>query len=70
MALVGLLQLPPTMADILLRVPGATVTAKVRAIGISRPHYYTLRDGQTRPSPALAYKLAALTGVPETSIRG
>lgn len=67
--LVECLQPPPMMEIILEKLPGETVTAKAAALGISRPHYYSIKSGQTRISPSLAYKLAALTGVPESSIR-
>lgn len=60
---------PPTMEQILNRVPGETVREKAIAIGISRPHYYNLLRGTSRRSAVVAKSLAQLTGVSESVIK-
>lgn len=60
---------PPTMEQILNRVPGETIGDKAHAIGVSRQHFYSLAKGTARRSAAVAKSLANLTGVPESTIR-
>lgn len=58
-------QLQPTlsMADIIARVPGETLTARAEALGLSRQAIYDLRDGKFKPSAETVQRLAALTGI-------
>lgn len=59
----------PTMGEILLKVPGETVTERAATIGCSRQGYYNLLAGTARPNPMTAKRLADLTGIEETVIR-
>ena len=52
----------PALGPILAKVPGATVSAKARAIGASRQAYQRWRDGSARPSIQYARRIAELTG--------
>jgi DNA-binding XRE family transcriptional regulator len=58
------------MADILRKVPGATIKQKAARIGISRQAWYDWAKGTYRPTGVQAKKLARLTGVPVEHIRG
>jgi transcriptional regulator with XRE-family HTH domain len=60
----SLLVPPPTLSEIISRVPGDNHTEKARAIGISRQGYYNLLGGVARPNVMTARRLAELTGVP------
>jgi hypothetical protein len=51
-------------------MPGASIADKVRRLGISQPTYYGWVLGKFRPNPAMAKKLAKLTGYNENEIRG
>ena len=51
--------------DILALVPGETVAARARNIGVSRWTYYLWLDGRVRPNEERAARLAELTGIPE-----
>ena len=61
---------PPTMEEVLLMVPGETVTARAKTVGISRQGYYNLINGMARADASLAKVLAGLTGFDEETIRG
>lgn len=63
-----LLSPPPTMAEILLKIPGKSKTERAGMLGVSRPYYYTIEAGSGRRSKAIVTKLAELTGVPEDVI--
>lgn len=58
------------MADILRRVPGATVKAKAERIGVSRQAYYDWLKGLYRPTGQQSKRLQRLTGIPAELIRG
>jgi DNA-binding XRE family transcriptional regulator len=60
---------PPTMEEILLKVPGETHTERALEIGISRQGYYNLLGGQARPNAMTAKRLAELTGYKIETIR-
>lgn len=60
---------PPTMEEILLKVPGGTHTARAREIGISRAGYYNLLAGTARRDLRTAKRLAELTGLSESVIK-
>jgi DNA-binding XRE family transcriptional regulator len=52
------------MADILAKVPGDTLSARARKIGVSRQTMYVWAEEKFRPTPAQAKIIAKLTGVP------
>lgn len=62
------LQLP--MADVLAKVPGATVLEKCDAVGISRQAWYYWLRGVSRPNLIQSKRLAKLTGFDAAEIRG
>jgi DNA-binding XRE family transcriptional regulator len=57
------------MADILAKVPGDTLAARARAIGVSRQTMYVWAQEKFRPSTEQATIIAELTGVPIDDIR-
>jgi len=57
------------MADILAKVPGDTLAARARAIGVSRQTMYVWAQEKFRPSTEQATIIANLTGVPVDDIR-
>jgi DNA-binding XRE family transcriptional regulator len=57
------------MADILAKVPGDTLAARARAIGVSRQTMYVWAQEKFRPSTEQATIIADLTGVPIDDIR-
>ena len=57
------------MADILAKVPGDTLAARARAIGVSRQTMYVWAQEKFRPSTEQATIIANLTGVPIDDIR-
>ena len=61
---------PPTMTEILTRVPGKTIRAKCKLLGVSPQTFQLWRNGDTRPAGGNVKRLAQLTGVPEEVIRG
>jgi hypothetical protein len=56
------------MADILGRVPGATVGDRCKAIGISRQTYYVWAREEARPLREQSEHIHQLTGVPVRTI--
>jgi hypothetical protein len=58
------------MADILRKVPGATVKAKAERIGVSRQCFYDWLKGTYRPTGEQSKRLQRLTGIPAEFIRG
>jgi hypothetical protein len=58
------------MIDILKKVPGDTISAKCKRIGVSRQAFYDWLKGAYRPTGAQSKRLARLTGVPAELIRG
>jgi DNA-binding XRE family transcriptional regulator len=57
------------MADILAKVPGDTLAARARAIGVSRQTMYVWAQEKFRPSTDQARIIAELTGVSIDEIR-
>jgi DNA-binding XRE family transcriptional regulator len=57
------------MAAILAKVPGDTLAARARAIGVSRQTMYVWAQEKFRPSTEQATIIAELTGVPIEEIR-
>ena len=57
------------MADILAKVPGDTLAARARAVGVSRQTMYVWAQERFRPSTEQARIIADLTGVPIDEIR-
>jgi DNA-binding XRE family transcriptional regulator len=57
------------MADILAKVPGDTLAARARAVGVSRQTMYVWAQERFRPSTEQARIIAELTGVPIDEIR-
>jgi DNA-binding XRE family transcriptional regulator len=57
------------MAAILAKVPGDTLAARARAIGVSRQTMYVWAQEKFRPSTEQATIIAELTGVPIDEIR-
>lgn len=55
---------------VLDRIPGDTVTAKAKKIGITRQAYYGWLNGRTRPDAKQSRRLAQLTGLSAVNIRG
>jgi transcriptional regulator with XRE-family HTH domain len=59
------------MSMILTHVlPGESVAAKAKALGVSRQTLYYWINGTTRPNIKQAKRLAKITGVPIEVIRG
>jgi DNA-binding XRE family transcriptional regulator len=52
------------MTDILAKVPGETLSARARQIGVSRQTMYVWAEEKFRPTPAQAKIISKLTGVP------
>jgi hypothetical protein len=63
-----ILKAPPSIEDIMLRVPGETHTARAREIGISRQGYYNMLGG-TPPNAITTKRLAELTGYSAEAIK-
>jgi hypothetical protein len=65
-----LLEPPPSMAEILSRVPGETHRDRAREIGCSFECYYNWLREEVRPNNIFAQRLAEITGFSEDVIRG
>ena len=65
-----LLSPPPSMKEILLKVPGDSDVARAKAIGVSRQGYYNWLRGDSVPNELSAKRIAELTGYSEDVIRG
>ena len=59
-----------TMADILEQVPGESVSARCRNLGIARWTYYRWKDRAARPKRTQATRLSELTGYSVEEILG
>jgi hypothetical protein len=57
------------MADILARVPGDSLVAQAKAIGVSRQTMYVWKRETARPNAEQARTIAKLTGIPIAHIR-
>lgn len=57
------------MANILARIPGNSVAAKARVLGIARQTYYQWLRGDARPNAAQARKLSRVTKIQHEQIR-
>jgi hypothetical protein len=64
-----LVQPPPSMEEILLRIVAPTHTERAKIIGISRQGYYNLLGGQVRPNSMTVKRLVELTGMKAETIR-
>ena len=60
---------PMTMEDVLDLVPGDTITAKVKRIGISRTGYYGLLAGTASRQKKTLKLLVDASGVPESIVK-
>jgi DNA-binding XRE family transcriptional regulator len=58
------------MHVVLAKVPGLSVAAKCRAVGVSRQAYYYWIRGYSRPNVIQSRRLAKLTGLNADDIRG
>lgn len=58
------------MSQVIARVPGGSITAKARNIGVSRQTLHYWLDGAMRPDEKHAKTLARLTGLDVAAIRG
>jgi len=58
------------MSVVLGKVPGLTVAAKCKSIGVSRQAYYYWLRGMSRPNVTQANRIAKLTGFNADDIRG
>jgi hypothetical protein len=58
------------MSGILEKVPGETISAKARTLGVSRQTIHYWLNGDTRPDDVQARKLEKLTGFSVAVIRG
>lgn len=65
----ALLKPPPTIGDIILKVPAINHKERARAIGISRQGYYNLIQGIARPNAITRKRLADMTGLTEEVIQ-
>ena len=63
------LLLPP-IEDILAKVPGDTLVARAKKIGVSREAYYLWVRGEQRPRGKAAKRISKLTGYPVKEIEG
>ena len=68
MALRDQIRMP--LVRVLQLVPGHDVTEKCRKIGISRQTWYGWLNGRSRPNHKYANRLAKLTGLRASEIRG
>lgn len=57
------------MADILARVPGDSLVAQAKAIGVSRQTLYVWKRETARPNAEQAAVISKLTGIPVAHIR-
>ena len=60
----------PPLSIILDKVPGVTVAARARLLGISQQTYYSWASGVSRPDREQAQRLASATGVMLADFRG
>lgn len=58
------------MSEVLAKMPQTSITAKARAVGVSRQTFYLWLHDATRPDEAHAQKLAKITGFSVAEIRG
>jgi hypothetical protein len=68
MKLAAKLALP--IDEILAKVPGNSVIAKAKAIGVTRQAIYSWRDGVCRPNRKQAKRIERLTGFDADDVRG
>jgi DNA-binding XRE family transcriptional regulator len=57
------------MGKVLARVPGKSIEARARRIGVSRQTYYNLQSGRNLPRADLVKRLVKLTGYTPEHIR-
>jgi DNA-binding XRE family transcriptional regulator len=58
------------MAQVLAKVPGKTVKAKAKLVGVTRQAWYQWLDRTARPNATRARQLAKITGYSAEEIRG
>lgn len=56
------------MSEVVAKIPGTTVPAKARALGITRQTIHYWLDGRMRPRPAMAKRLERITGISAAEI--
>ena len=66
----GQVRIGLALEEVLKRVPGKTVKARAATIGVTRQTYYGWLAGRTRPDIRQARRLASLTGLEASKIRG
>jgi transcriptional regulator with XRE-family HTH domain len=64
-----LIDTPPTMEQIVMKVDAANHKERALKIGLSRQAYYNLMRNMARPSLVTVYRLAELTGVDAETIK-
>ena len=64
----GELLLP--MAEVLDKIPGDSVTEKIKRIGVPRQTWYSWRNGTCRPNLKRSKLLSRLTGYSVAEIKG
>lgn len=58
------------MAEVLAHIPGDTVIARAKHLGVTRQSYYGWLNGTSRPHAKMAKKISAITGYDANEIRG
>lgn len=58
------------MADVLAKVPGASVAERIASIGVSRNTWYSWSNGVMRPNKRQAARIAELTGIAPEKFQG
>ena len=58
------------LAEVLAKVPGATIDEKAKTLGMTRQAWYGWLEGTSRPNKARAAQLAEMTGYKVEDIRG
>jgi hypothetical protein len=58
------------MSEVIEKIPGTTVMAKARSLGVTRQAFYYWINGETRPNEKQAKAIHKLTGFSVEEIRG
>lgn len=58
------------MSEVIEKIPGATIMAKARSLGVTRQAFYYWLNGDTRPDEKQAKAIHKLTGLSVAQIRG
>jgi hypothetical protein len=67
--LLQLLEMPPSLEEIINLVPGASLPEKAKALGVTRQALWTVATGKVRPSDETCERLANITGIPADVVR-